>query len=84
MEHGPMSRLEPARFMTIPDVAEELTTSTSQIRALIRAGDLPAIQIGGRGQWRIERTKLEGYITAAYQRTAEAIRKGNMPENTGD
>lgn len=44
-----MSAAEPARFLTIPDVAEELTTSTSQIRALIRAGDLPAIQIGGRG-----------------------------------
>lgn len=79
-----MSAAEPTRFLTISDVAEELTTSTSQIRALIRAGDLPAIQIGGRGQWRIERTKLEDYITDAYQRTAEAIRQGNMPENTGD
>ncbi|WP_196842268.1 helix-turn-helix domain-containing protein [Arthrobacter sp. CAN_A1] len=69
--------------MTIPDVAEELNTSTSQIRALIRVGDLPAIQIGGRGQWRIERTTLEDYINDAYQRTNEAIRRGDLPANTG-
>ncbi|MFJ6281324.1 helix-turn-helix transcriptional regulator [Arthrobacter subterraneus] len=37
------------RFLTIKDVAAELTTSESQIRALISCGDLPAIQIGGRG-----------------------------------
>ncbi|MHA7276395.1 helix-turn-helix domain-containing protein [Arthrobacter sp. Hz1] len=68
--------------MTIPDVAQELNTSTSQIRALIRAGDLPAIQIGGRGQWSIERTRLEDYITDAYQRTAETIRRGDPPADT--
>ncbi|MBG6181828.1 excisionase family DNA binding protein [Arthrobacter sp. CAN_A1] len=78
-----MNTAEPARFMTIPDVAEELNTSTSQIRALIRVGDLPAIQIGGRGQWRIERTTLEDYINDAYQRTNEAIRRGDLPANTG-
>ncbi|PVE14903.1 helix-turn-helix domain-containing protein [Arthrobacter sp. Bz4] len=77
-----MSRLELARFMTIPDLAEELNTSASQIRALIKSGDLPAIQIGGRSQWRIERTKLEGYIADAYQRTAEAIRRGDLPAGT--
>lgn len=36
------------RFLTIKDVAAELTTSESQIRALISCGDLPAIQIGGQ------------------------------------
>jgi excisionase family DNA binding protein len=43
------------RFLTIEDVALELATSRSQIYALLRSGDLQGIQIGGRGQWRIER-----------------------------
>ena len=64
------------RFMTIKDVAAELATSESQVRALLSCGDLPAIQIGGRGQWRIERTKLEDYITDAYTRTADALQRG--------
>ncbi|MDF9277383.1 helix-turn-helix domain-containing protein [Arthrobacter sp. EH-1B-1] len=62
--------------MTIKDVAAELATSESQVRALIASGDLPAIQIGGRGQWRIERAKLEDYITDGYTRTSEAIQRG--------
>lgn len=64
------------RFLTIKDVAAELATRESQIRAIINCGDLPAIQIGGRGQWRIERTKLEEYIAGAYTSTAEAIQRG--------
>ncbi len=57
--------------MTIPDVAQELTVSESQVRVLLKSGDLPAIQIGGRGQWRIARSKLEDYISDAYTRMAE-------------
>ncbi|WP_155849557.1 hypothetical protein [Arthrobacter sp. H20] len=37
-----MSTAEPARFMTIPDVAQELNTSTSQIRALIWVSSEPS------------------------------------------
>ena len=59
-----------ARFLTLDDVAEELTVSRSQAYALVRNGDLPAIKVGGRGQWRIERAKLEDYIAAAYRDTA--------------
>lgn len=66
------------RFLTIKDVAEELATSESQVRALLSCGDLPAIQIGGRGQWRIERSKLEQYITDSYTRAVEAIRRGEF------
>ena len=42
------------RFLTLSDVADELQVSLSQVRALVRSGELPAIQIGGRNQWRIE------------------------------
>ena len=37
------------RFLTIPQVAEELATSQAQIMALLKRGDLPTMQIGGRG-----------------------------------
>lgn len=69
-------RQESPRFLTIKDVAVELATSESQVRALLSCGDLPAIQIGGRGQWRIERSKLEDYIADAYTRTAAALQRG--------
>src|SRR6478609_4769351 len=51
------------RFLTIEQVSLELATSKSQIYALLRSGDLKGIQIGGRGQWRIERVKLEEYLS---------------------
>jgi excisionase family DNA binding protein len=58
------------RFLTLADVAEILNISASQTYALVRSGDLQGIQIGGRNQWRVERSKLEEYIDQAYQRTA--------------
>ena len=61
------------RFLTLQDVADELNTSVSQAYALVRSGDLKAIQIGGRNQWRVERIMLEQYITDAYRRTAESL-----------
>ncbi|NMR32495.1 helix-turn-helix domain-containing protein [Crystallibacter degradans] len=35
--------------MTLGDVGEELNISSTQAYALVRSGELPAIQIGGRG-----------------------------------
>lgn len=61
------------RFLTLSDVAEELQVSLSQVRALVRSGELPAIQIGGRNQWRIERSRFEEYITERHEQTLEAI-----------
>ncbi|WP_309070281.1 helix-turn-helix domain-containing protein [Arthrobacter sp.] len=79
-----MAAQESSRFLTIKNVAAELATSESQIRAIIASGDLPAIQIGGRGQWRIERAKLEGYIADAYTRTAEALQRGVKLTDEGE
>ena len=56
-----------ARFLTLADTAEVLNVSASQAYARVRSGDLPAIKIGGRGQWRIERSVLESYIEAKYE-----------------
>lgn len=61
------------RFLTLADVAEILNISTSQTYALVRSGDLKGIQIGGRNQWRVERTRLEEYIDQAYERTAASL-----------
>lgn len=59
------------KFLTLPDVAETLNISMSQTRALIRKGDLEGIQIGGRGQWRVEQQKLDEYIERLYAEQRE-------------
>ena len=63
----------PARFLQMSDVAEELSVSMSQVYHMVRSGELPAIKVGGRGQWRIERAKLEEYIARKYDETAEWV-----------
>ena len=55
------------RFLTLADVAEVLNTSSAQVYALVRRGDLLAIKIGGRGQWRVEASMLEEYIQRMYK-----------------
>jgi excisionase family DNA binding protein len=54
-------------------VAEVLNISASQTYALVRSGDLPAIKIGGRGQWRVEVSKLEDYIAQLYKDTRQFV-----------
>ena len=61
------------RFMTLADVAEVLNTSSAQVYALVRRGDLPAIKIGGRGQWRVEASELEGFIQRMYAETKQFV-----------
>jgi len=61
------------RFLALADVAEVLSISMSQVYALVRRGDLPAIKIGGRGQWRVETAELERYIEKAYRETRQFI-----------
>ncbi len=62
-----------ARFLTLADVAGILATSSAQVYALVRRGELPAIKIGGRGQWRVERSELEGFIQRMYAETREFV-----------
>ena len=58
-----------ARFLQLADVAEILNISSSQVYALVRKGDIAAVKIGGRGQWRVEASKLEDYIAQLYKDT---------------
>lgn len=62
-----------ARFLTLADVAETLNISSAQTYALVRSGDLPAIKVGGRGQWRVEAQALEEYIENMYAQTREFV-----------
>jgi excisionase family DNA binding protein len=61
------------RFLQLADVAEVLNTSSAQVYALVRSGELPAIKIGGRGQWRVETSELEAYIARMYDRTRDFV-----------
>jgi excisionase family DNA binding protein len=57
------------RFLQLGDVAELLNISISQTYALVRSGDLRAIKIGGRGQWRVEVAVLDAFIERLYAET---------------
>jgi excisionase family DNA binding protein len=57
------------RFIQLKDVAEVLNISTTQAYALLRTGELPAVKIGSRGQWRIEVSVLEDFIQQMYVET---------------
>ncbi|MGI4895403.1 MAG: helix-turn-helix transcriptional regulator [Janthinobacterium lividum] len=71
----------PARFLPLADVAETLAISAAQAYALVRTGDLPAIKVGGRGQWRVEESELENYIQRMYAQTRESVQslEGHSP-----
>jgi excisionase family DNA binding protein len=66
------------RFLTLADVAEVLNTSSAQVYALVRRGELPAIKIGGRGQWRVESSQLEEFIQRMYDETRTFVSEHPM------
>jgi excisionase family DNA binding protein len=63
----------PPRFLQLADVADVLNISAAQAYALVRSGELPAIKVGGRGQWRVEASELEGYIQRMYSETRDFV-----------
>lgn len=63
----PDDRLDPiGRFVTLADVGELLSLSAAEVLALVRSGELPAIRLGSIGQWRVESSVLESFITDKY------------------
>jgi excisionase family DNA binding protein len=70
------------RFLALADVSEILNISSAQAYALVRSGELPAIQVGGRGQWRVESRLLEEYISRGYEKTAEYVRAQSAGDRT--
>ncbi|MCK6090640.1 helix-turn-helix domain-containing protein [Micrococcus sp. HG099] len=63
------------RFLTLTDVAETLNISGQAARALIRSGELQAIQVGGRGQWRIEESWLQEYVDRQREATRARVQE---------
>ena len=51
-----------------------MATSEVQVIAMLRRGDIRALQLGGRRQWRIERAELEAYIQRCYEETEQEYR----------
>lgn len=64
------------RFIPLTEVSEVLGVSAAQAYALVRSGELPAIKVGGRGQWRVEVDELDAYIERMYAQTRELVRRG--------
>lgn len=73
------------RFLTLAEVSEILNVTMDVATGLVQSGELPAIRIGGVGEWRVERTMLEQYIDDQYeyQRRVAALRQGEFAD-TGD
>lgn len=71
----------PPRFLTLADVTEILNISSAQAYALVRSGELPAIQVGGRGVWRVEAAQLEEYIQRMYAQSRARISAGEITED---
>lgn len=63
------------RFLTLADVAEQLQINSPAAYALVRSGELKAIQVGGRGQWRVEEKMLEQYIEERYAEASRMIQE---------
>lgn len=61
------------RFLTLADIQEILSINARQAYSLVRSGELPAIQVGGRGQWRVEASVLEEYIQRQYAATRARV-----------
>ena len=74
----------PPRFLQLSDVAEILNISASQVYALVRNGEIKAVKIGGRGQWRVEQSALEDFITKAYADTEDFLREHPFTGTSAD
>ena len=72
------------RFLQLAEVSEILNISSAQAYALVRSGELPAIKIGGRGQWRVEATELENYIQRMYTETRSFVQAHPFGGGTED
>jgi excisionase family DNA binding protein len=68
-------------MLTLEQVQEILNVKSALVYALVRNGELPAGQFGGRGVWRVRESDLMEDIDAAFAKTAERIASGQIPED---
>jgi excisionase family DNA binding protein len=72
------------RFLQLTEVSEILNISSAQAYALVRSGELPAIKVGGRGQWRVETVELENYIQRMSTETKQFVAAHPFGTGTDD
>jgi excisionase family DNA binding protein len=46
-------------YLSASEVAAALSIAPGSARAMLRAGRLPGVRLGGRGPWRVRRAALE-------------------------
>ena len=51
-------------LMTVPEVAATLRLHPDTVRRWLRAGQLPAVNLGGRRGYRIRRSELDRYLAS--------------------
>lgn len=69
------------RMLTLEQVQEVLNVKSALVYSLVRSGELPAGQFGGRGVWRVRESDLMAYIDAAFAKTAERIAAGQIKDD---
>ena len=72
------------RFLTLKQVADELSSSVQQVRSLIKNGDIKAIRIGENGSYRIERRVFESYINKQYETEPDVPEDDSIEEQESD
>ncbi|WP_371419114.1 helix-turn-helix domain-containing protein [Pseudarthrobacter sp. NamE5] len=68
------------RMLSLEQVQEVLNLGMPSIYALVKSGELRAAQFGGRNVWRVREDDLAAFIDAAYEKTAERIASGQIPD----
>ena len=68
-------------MLTLKQVQEILNVKSALVYSLVRSGELPAGQFGGRGVWRVRESDLSAYIDAAFVKTAERIAAGQIKDD---
>ena len=79
----PTSDLAP-RYLKLEDVAAYMSVSVAQVYALVRSGELPAIKVGGRGVWRVDKDKLDSYLESLEAQTAEWAKAHPLQKGKGE
>ena len=81
----PTPGVEP-RFYTLEDVATILNVRVAQVYALVRSGELPAVKLGGRGVWQVDRLQLRPTSSACTSRrpTGRASTRSSARRRKGD
>ncbi|MET4592679.1 helix-turn-helix domain-containing protein [Arthrobacter sp. 754] len=69
------------RMLTLEQVQEILNVKSALVYSLVRSGELPAGQFGGRGVWRVRESDLSAYVEAAFAKTAERIAAGQIKDD---